>query len=126
MNNNQETKQATVVQPFDLIALATRVVERNRCNQQGNSTATNTTAPPSADTVALPPIQSCQVASTKEGNLATIELRDLIRDVYSYYSGNNDLFIDAFIKTILMHNDIENATACFRNMANQTLLKNDE
>jgi hypothetical protein len=116
MSNSNETSNATEMQPIDLIALSLRVIQRNKPNHDDNLDATQQ----SKTTTKTDKSESCQVSSSYEGNHATAELRQLIKQVSQNYGGDDEAFLKEYIEDVLANNDIEKALACFRELAKQT------
>src|SRR3990167_7028043 len=116
MSSNNETSNATDMQPIDLIALSLQVIQRNAANQDSNLKATQHHSTTNSGDKS----ESCQVSSPYNGNHATAELRELITQVSQNYGGDDEAFLKEYIEDVLANNDIQKALACFRELAKQT------
>lgn len=126
MNPHQVTKQATHMKPLDLTTLAKQVIERNKCNLHGNSTATYGKSSLLKTPAITPQTSSCQVSPYKERNHATKEVIALVTKISLHYGGGDDeKFLTEYVDEILKHNDINKTLACLHDLARQILPVNN-
>jgi hypothetical protein len=124
---NDSTRYAT----YDLLALSTRVLERNNCNQQRNLNATSQPDRVVTDeTVKATKTSelSCRVAFCKVGNHATQELRRLIEQVSKNHGGDDSGFLSEYIESVVRdwsHN-FDAAIKYFSELAAQSTVKNSK
>lgn len=112
MSNNHETDHATNTKPVDLMALSTRVIQRNKCNSHCNFVAT-------AGSQQNSQLNGCTVSPYKHRNHATSELHILVNKISRHYGGDEGQFLAEYFDDILMNNDIERTLACFRDLSKQ-------
>lgn len=95
------TGSETAAQPTDLLALAQRVLDKNKCNTSCNNPATN------------------RMQSRDEKQLR--ELKRLITIVSQNYGGDDDLFLNSYIDEVIktQTHDLGTALECFKNLATQ-------
>lgn len=96
-----ETGGETSTQPTDLLALAQRVLDKNKCNNSRNNPATDQ-------------LQGANASQQKE-------LRKLICIVSQHYGGDDNTFLNNYIDEVIATNrhNLSVAITCFKELASQ-------